>query len=557
MKVDSGGRFYLSDEGAGHVYQLDRTGKVLAKFGRLDRQLPGTYDPLTLMAPGKLATWVDAEGRDRLLVIENAGPNRVSEWSAEGRLLREFLPLQTKANDGWVVDPAHPEFAYVPGQQGWLTRFRVDYEKGGWKVDAVWPVVDDPRAPGMNKPRFLRRGEQIFLADTAGGRKGAYNVFKLTAEGWMLSAAVLRERKDEKQPARYFFWHDANDNGRVDDDEMTATELPGTVFTYQGENWSEDFSLLAIGQGSKELWRLAPASFDGHGNPVFTAWEKVVTDPIFDARGEGTADAVHGGNEMAESFSSDWMQADGTRAGGYYVQARGGKNFSANEGAQHKITRYVPDGGGGYRMAWRTGRTALERLAQPGEMYGGMRIQAPINGLLGVIDQSRCGVLLYTDDGLYVDTIFPDGRRFKPQDAGTYLQPGEFFSGFWFAHPASGKIYLGMGKYTPTLFEAEGWSAKENPVRAITTLPARVVISAAQIARPPEIALTLRGGAGTAKLARFAPALGGANLDGSLSGWESCEPVRFEAAKEQTVEVRCLYDTEPLPALARTDGRRL
>lgn len=73
-----------------------------------------------------------------------------------------------------------------------------------------------------------------------------------------------------------------------------------------------------------------------------------------------------------------------------------------------------------------------------------------------------------------------------------------------------------------------------------------MVLTAARIATPPEIALTLRGGAGSARVARFAPALGGAVLDGSLSGWESCEPVRFGADKDQTVELRGLYDPDNL-----------
>ena len=34
-------------------------GKVLLTYGRLDVQKPETYDPLTLMSPGKLATWTD------------------------------------------------------------------------------------------------------------------------------------------------------------------------------------------------------------------------------------------------------------------------------------------------------------------------------------------------------------------------------------------------------------------------------------------------------------------------------------------------------------------
>ena len=102
--------------------------------------------------------------------------------------------------------------------------------------------------------------------------------------------------------------------------------------------------------------------------------ERLLVDPVFEARAAGKADAVHGGNELAETFPSDWAGADGSLDEGFYVQARGGKNFSANEAAQHKISRYVPDGHGGFRLKWRTGRTALQRLAEPGEIYGAMRI---------------------------------------------------------------------------------------------------------------------------------------------------------------------------------------
>src|SRR5207248_11117154 len=187
----------------------------------------------------------------------------------------------------------------------------------------------------------------------------------------------------------------------------------------------------------------------------------------------------------------------------------------------------------------------MERVAETGEMYGAMRVRRPINGLVSVVDQSRCGVLLFTEDGLYVDTIFPDQRRgFSRKVAGIYPQPGEFFAGTIYPNRDNGKLYFAMGKYTPLLYEAEGWSLKENPVRPLATVQKSVSISAAQIASPPEIALSVRGGAGAAKLARFAAALGGVALDGSLTGWESCEAIQFSADKDQTIEVRGCYDPD-------------
>ncbi len=534
LEADSHARFYLSDAAANKVFQLDRSGKILRTFGRLAAQKPGAYDRESFMAPGKLATWTDAAGNDRLIVVENDGPNRASEWSSEGKLLREFQTLQTKANDGYTIDPEHPEHIYIPGQNGWLTRFKVDYATGAWTVDAVWPNVGtEPKAPGMEKPQFLRVNGRAYLA---GGR--TYNVYRQDGDRWLLSAAILRERAANQW--NYAFWHDANGNGRVDDPTIPTT-LPGALLRYHGENWLDDLSLVAMNQAGPDVWRMAPNGFDTHGNPIFKSWKKLLADPIFASRTAGKADAVHGVNELAEIFSSDWAQTDGLPAEGYYVQARGGRNFSANEGPQHRISRYVPDGAGGYKLKWRVGRSALDRVAERGEMYGAMRLRRPINGLVSVIDQSRAGVLLYTEDGLYVDTIFPDGRRFRRDVAGVYPQPGEFFAGTVFPNKDNGKIYFAMGKYTAMLFEAQGWSLKENPVRPLTTLQRSVTISAAQIAVPPEIALTLRGGAGSAKIARFTPALGEVAFDGSLRGWESAEPVTLQADKAQSVEVRALY----------------
>src|SRR5262249_9519052 len=150
---------------------------------------------------------------------------------------------------------------------------------------------------------------------------------------WLRSAGLIQKNKD------YFFWNDADGNNQVDDAELKPTTLPGRVLTYHGEKWLSDLSYLAPSMGDKDVCRIAPSSFDAHGNPTFTKWEKALTDPTFAARAEGKADAVHGGNELDDRFSSDWMQADGSPKEGYYVHARGGRSYTANFGAQYKVTR--------------------------------------------------------------------------------------------------------------------------------------------------------------------------------------------------------------------------
>lgn len=537
LEVDSRGRFYLSDSAANKVFQLAADGKITRTFGKLDVQKPGTYDRETLMAPGRLATWKDADGKDRLMIVEYAGPNRVSEWSADdGSLLREFDSYQTKANNGYAIDPADPSRVYLPGHGEWLTRWKIDFDTRKWTVDSVWPGVEAGQRKGLDKPVAVRVNDNLYLASEQN-----LNIYRLAGDRWLRSFALVENDKKES-----FFWRDANGNGEFDDGEYTPTIVPKGALTYHGQRWLADLSYLCMEKGGQSARRLAPDGFDEHGNPIFTKWEKVWTDPIFVARTEGTADALRGGNELAETYASDWMQADGSMLDGFFIQARGGPGFSANDGAQHRISRYVPNGKGGFDLKWRVGRTAIDRSAERGEMYGAMRLYKPINGLLTVVDQTRSGLVLYTEDGMYVDTIFPDLRSSQGIELGVYEQPGEFFAGTIFANPANGKIYYASGKYTPLLFEMDGWSLTNNPVKPLTTVQNKVSITAAQIANPPAIALSLRGGAGQAKLVRFGPALGGVELDGSPTGWQSAEPVTFESNKEQTVEVRCLYDPEHL-----------
>ena len=542
LAVDGKNRFYLSDSAANRVYQLNASGRVLRHFGRLAQQEPGSYDPLTLMAPGKIASWTDREGSDRLLIVENDGPNRVSEWSCEdGKLLREFPTYQTKANNGYAVDPAHPDHIYLPGHNGWLTRFKVDYDAGSWKVDAVWPGVEAGQRRGLDKPVAVRANNRtLYLASEQNT-----TIYRLTPDGkrWLRSAGIVSQGTPGKD-LKYFIWRDANGNGEQEAAELTPTELPGWVLTYHGQRWLPDLSYLAMSQGGRDIWMLSPSGFDEHGNPVFKEWRKVVTDPIFAARAAGNPEALRGGNELDDRFSSDWMQADGENGKDLYVQARGGRNFSANFGAQYKISHYTPDQNGVYQLKWRVGRAKLGAAAERGELEGGMRIFKPMNGILAVIDQSRSGVFLYTDEGLYVDTLFPPGNT--REEVGVYRQPGEFFAGTVYPNAENGKIYYASGKYTPLLYELEGWSLRENPVKKLTSLPEKVTLKAGDIADPPELALSLRGGAGKAHYATIRPAIGGVQLDGSLTGWESADPVVFSGGRGQSVEARCLYDPEHL-----------
>ena len=146
-----------------------------------------------------------------------------------------------------------------------------------------------------------------------------------------------------------------------------------------------------------------------------------------------------------------------------------------------------------------------------------------------------------------MDTVLPDSFRRGRGKSGIYDMSGELFSGYHFLNQRNGKVYLAMGRNATTLFEIQGWTREENSVRRLTTMDAAVTITAGQIAAAPDFALRTRGGASAAKVAQFYPAGGGGPaIDGSMSGWETAEPLRFGLDETRKVEVRTLYDPENL-----------
>ena len=218
------------------------------------------------MSPGKLATWTDPQGMDRLLIVENEGPNRVSEWSSEGRLLREFLTLQTQSGNGYAIDPENPRHAYVPGHGGWLVRFRIDYESKVWTTDAIWPLPTTGEAWHLSKPVFVRVNQRAYLAGGAmtsqqtlpdGRHSRAYSIYRLDGERWLRSAAIIArfaaDRYDNNPET--LLWHDSNGNGEVDGRELTATSMPRGILKGHGQNWGDDLSFLALNMNGHDVWR--------------------------------------------------------------------------------------------------------------------------------------------------------------------------------------------------------------------------------------------------------------------------------------------------------------
>jgi hypothetical protein len=549
LAVDSLGHHFVADPELNQVLRFAADGKLEHKLGRLDRQPGGDYDPNTFMEPTRVVCWRDKAGIERLLVAETGGPSRVSEWTTDGpspgsgqaKLLRDWGYSLSGNNQGALaVDPDSPEHVYLKGANHTFLRYRVDYGSGEWTLEKVW---HDIYTSGY--PEIINYAGHKYLAFKL--ISDVPNLWRFDGDRLLPSAGIIREGGHGAANTPYFVWHDANGNGKVDDAERRPLEMPRGFDRYWGDYRQGDLSLLVPRAGTPDLYRLPVKELDAHGNPVHGDWEKVLTDEIYAAKAAGTATALCGGNEAVSAFNGDWGSArqlptlKKESPGDIIVNMSGG-GFSANYHWQHKLSRYVPDGQGGFRQKWRVGRIA-NIVPGRGEIHGSIHVTQPMHGLIAIIDQTRAGVHVYDwESGLYIDTLMLPIEN-NHLGSSVYNSPGEFFSGG--AHEAHGKVYLRWGKAIPALVEVEGWT-KDLRLQPINSLPASVTISAGQIATPPDLALQIRGGAGAAKVACFQPMPGGAPaLDGSPAGWESCEPMLFGDNRAKA-EVRAGYDPETL-----------
>ena len=243
----------------------------------------------------------------------------------------------------------------MQGQDDTLVRWKIDYVTGSWMPDAVWSHVGpsgfgDKLMQALGRPRVIRSGEGTYIAFGRG-----CVVYRLEGDRLRACDAVLVEHEDADHATSYL-WCDLNGDGRVQESEYRSNPLrgpPGT-FRYFGETWFDDLSLVCVGQGTPDIWKLAP-EWDERGTPIFDGrnWRKLLTDEIFTAKQAGRAAVLRGGNEVGTQFNSDWAFPAEGAGGSVFVSARSGPDFSANLGAQYKLSRYDVDASGELRQRWR------------------------------------------------------------------------------------------------------------------------------------------------------------------------------------------------------------
>jgi len=457
------GLLYVSDRGASHqVKVFSPSGKLLRVIGRPGKPSQGLYDPAHMNDPAGLTL----DDRGRLWVAENNyQPKRVSVWDARtGALLHAYYGPY-KYGGGGTLDPSDRTLFYYDG----LT-LKLDWKTGTARpVDVYYrmgvadaPTLGDDVDTAPMTPLSARGHRYVTNCYTTNPTNGAAAaiLWQMQAGGVAKAVAALGRANDwpllktlpfrSRWPkgadagadgwwygegaahnAALFVWNDLNGDDKVQ---------PGEVVMRQADTGSvtvtSDLSFVAARVGGAAV-RYAPVTWTASGAPRYAL------------------DAGRVLSSGAQPEASTGMGQALVGTDGWAVQTTAPKPFSADGvgGSRNGVALWQ------YPSPWPGLHPSHDAPLpdRPGELIGTTRLLGGMvtpkgsdAGPLWAINGNKGNVYLFTQDGLFVATLFQDSRL-KGWDApkavrgmsvnGLSLQEECFFPAIM-QTAADGKIYL-------------------------------------------------------------------------------------------------------------------
>lgn len=371
-------------------------------------------------------------------------------WGVHGKNL---LKLNTNVSDGdWSVSKAYEGLA-----ARWLL-YPNEYVPGG--------PHGAPDGSESDGPAFVQRHGVTYLV-LQHREKQVYK-YNATTDKFAPCAGIVvsyvnvtdpnaQPRNGQPVPEQWdtiqFVWHDGNNDGTwtlpvpgTHDHQPDYSELePFEKELFRGWNYfydsvQDDLSFIGP-DGNQGFWHWPVDSIDTHGNPVYAKGPvPLMNDSVLAARFAFNASTMkntcptcqglpptHGGNELSDSDGTARSSArfvDGTHTSIVTAQGAMGSQFavgcfSQDSCPQWKLAWHTKDPNTGrYSCKWRVGRAAIAKATGEGEFANSkpdhsagvgaqpMTVHPIIGNTVSVNDMMRAGVLIYTTDGVYVDTLF-------------------------------------------------------------------------------------------------------------------------------------------------------
>ncbi|MFZ4396935.1 MAG: FlgD immunoglobulin-like domain containing protein [Kiritimatiellia bacterium] len=480
----------------------------------------GIYQPVAVAADVKGDVWV-AEGELLAKRLAHFGPN--------GKCDGEFFGSGPYGGDG-IVDRFDKRRIYAD-----TLELRVDWKTGKARPYAVWAGENVPAANSfdffsrhgktteVNGHRYLALARGLIFIDRNGS--------------WIPCAAVGHAT----QAGSADFWSDLNEDGKLQLAEVVTSPIKFQS-NCGGWGWSsmfaDDLTAYRLGtyiDAAQTLYSIKPSAFSKTGVPIYTK-ESI-------RKLDGTASSI-------------------AAAGDFLVNAATGPMTGYDRTGAVRWT--YPQPFFGVHSSF-----AAPLPTEPGQMIGSIYVmgQADMGPNIGTIFMTN-GYYgqrhLLTTDGLFVASLFPDGRMMpttpttcvQGMDMSDVSPGGESFGGS-FDRNIDGNVYL-TGSFCggPMLVVT-----RIDGLNQITRLPgAKIDATAELIAKGKaecEAQLTAQAAAQAAKtqkplvMAKLTPA-----IDGDLADWPFAEnAVAWQADATRQARAALAYDDKNLYVAFRVTDR--
>ncbi len=463
MKIAPDGKLYISDWGASHQIKVFDAGyKLVQTIGKPGGPQLGQYDERRMQYP----TGVAVDSQNHLWVAETDNlPKRVSEWSAEGELLRaKYGP--PRYGGGGTIDPDNPNRMFY-AEFGGIIEFELDWLRGTARVKAVVAREEaqgnDPM-PGENwlPERPIRAGGRTYLVGGyQGGLRGnTYSAIYLLDEKTQIGRPVaylgsdrwwpyLYKRPDilegapNKEHEHFMTWSDLNGDMKVQTNEFRyrvfSEQFPGENGRLARTHGYRDF-VFGPGLEATGSWsiRVPAPSITSDGVLVFDLEKARFMIPPTSEMGK-SEDGL-----LTVPAKEGWLIST---AVGY---RNGQKMWSYRE---YPDDNTIPMEPGQYIAPTRLLGPPFQPQGEAGEVF-------VMNGEMG-------NFYVLTTDGLFVQTLGGDARRFPPIRL-ALAKRGQIMDGFTFEqehfHPTitqipSGEVYMVAGFTCSSIYHVEGWDS--------------------------------------------------------------------------------------------------